>query len=496
MREVTRLGSTRASGHISGTAIIAGGSKFFDKVIVVEPDSMAEVKRTRVAQAEQIHGLQAVTLCILRAIIPYFDDRVHKFGGRILESNAQLQLGATNVKFAPGSLPDTVFISRLALEQMLRAYVQEISNIQAIQGAVVGIVPDVTGHRIEKVLVQLKGDSNPTTELEAAMLADCSGPASIGLKLLEKTQGAGWGPYPKISYDPKISYATALVPVVDRLRESLPIFTRETGDYSNFEKLGYLKCIIPHAEQDDRIVCIIRADDNNLMCGIGGWDLSPDARPHAFSDYLQQVDSIWQNASNGASSEGNSNRMAVMDSLHVIEDALAEDGVVPQFKFCRMGPCYKIDYSTAPKPSNFVAIGDSFLRVNPTFGQGVSKALVDIASLNGALLDTKLLNARGWCLPDTFSTEMIERQYPRVMHMWDSTKDSDYGRRSTDCVTGESSDLGAFGRRYWRGVVRIASQDKAVAADIIKSLQLIAPPLDLLRPSLFVRAMWSVMRGT
>ncbi|KAG8742246.1 hypothetical protein FRC10_001733, partial [Ceratobasidium sp. 414] len=170
-----------------------------------------------------------------------------------------------------------------------------------------------------------------------------------------------------------------------------------------------------------------------------------------------------------------------MDSLRVIESALAEDGVVPQFKFCKMGPCYVIDYSKALKPSNFVAIGDSFLRVNPAFGQGVSKALVDVASLNGALLDTKLLNTHGWSLPDSFATGMIARQYPRVMHMWDSTKDSDYGRRGTDLVAGESSDLGAFGRSYWRGIVRVASQDKAVAADITRSLHLIAPPLDLLK---------------
>ncbi|KAG9077689.1 hypothetical protein FS749_010392 [Ceratobasidium sp. UAMH 11750] len=454
---------------------------------------MAEPKRARVAQAEQLHGLQAISLRILRAIIPNFDDRIPKVGGRTLESNGQLQLGATNVKFAPGSLPDTVFISRLALERVLRSYVQEIPNIRTMQGLVTGISSDVAGSRIERVTIQLKGDSNPTIELGAAMLADCSGPATIGLRLLEKTQATGWGPYPKISYDPKISYATALVPVANRLRRTLPVFTRGLDDYSTFEKLGFLKTVLPHAEQDDRIVCMIRADDDNLMCGVGGWDLSPDARPRDFGDYIQQVDSIWQRASNGASSEGDMNRTAVMDSLRVIENALAEDGIVPQFKFCKMGPCYIIDYSRAPKPSNFVAIGDSFLRVNPTFGQGISKALVDVASLNGALLDTKLLNTHGWSLPGSFSTEMTVRQYPRVMHMWDSTKDSDYGRKSTDLVGGESPDLGAFGRSYWRGIVHIASQDNAVAADIMRSLHLIAPPLDLLRPRLFIRVMWNVM---
>ncbi|KAG8742247.1 hypothetical protein FRC10_001734 [Ceratobasidium sp. 414] len=161
---------------------------------------MAESKRTRVAQAEQVHGIQVISLRILRAIVPNFDDRIRKFGGRTLECNGQLQLGTTNLKFAPGSLPDTVFISRLALERVLRSYVQEISNIRTVQGIVTGINPDVAGHRIERVTVQLKGDSDSTIELRAAMLADCSGPATIGLRLLEKNQGTGWGPYPKVSY--------------------------------------------------------------------------------------------------------------------------------------------------------------------------------------------------------------------------------------------------------------------------------------------------------
>ncbi|CCO36137.1 hypothetical protein BN14_10262 [Rhizoctonia solani AG-1 IB] len=194
------------------------------------------------------------------------------------------------------------------------------------------------------------------------MFADCTGPATIGLRLLEKTHNVGWGPFPKTSYDPKISYATALILVPDRLKEILPIFTRGLDEYSTFSKLGYVKSIIPHPEQDDRMACMVRSDEDYLMCGVGGWNLSPETRPRSFSDYIQQVDSIWQNASDGKSAEGDASRMAVMDSLRVIEAALSEDGVVPEFKYCKMGSCYKIDYANALKPSNFVTIGDSFLR--------------------------------------------------------------------------------------------------------------------------------------
>ncbi|KAF8607790.1 hypothetical protein BDV93DRAFT_603567 [Ceratobasidium sp. AG-I] len=511
VREAERLRESHASGQVTGAAVVAGGSiaglttaiicaKFFERVVVVEPDSIDELKRTRVAQYEQVHAIQAVSLLILRGIIPDFDTRISAFGGAILESNAHLQIGSSTIKFAPNSLPSTVFVSRISLEHMLRAYVREIPAIQFLQGSVTQVIPDVTGTHVQRVVVQVKHDSAKTVELDAAMLADCSGPATIGLKLLEKAEGAEWGPYPKISYDPKITYSTAFVPVPDRIKSTLPIFTRKHDNYTTFEELGFVKGLIPDAEQDDRMACMIRAD-GHILCGIGGWDLAPDMRPRSLEEFIQQMESIWQNASNGAYPEEDPSRMAVMDSIRAVEVALGEDGIVPEFKFCKMGPCYKIDYAKASRPSNFVAIGDSFLRVNPTYGQGISKALVDVASLNGALLDTALAanpaaNASGWSLPSGFSSEMLTRQTPRVVHMWDSTKDSDYGRRGTELVPGESPELGEFGRTYWKGVVHVAGKNKYVAADVIKATQLVAPPLDLLRPSLFVRAMWSVWRGT
>ena len=131
------------------------------------------------------------------------------------------------------------------------------------------------------------------------------------------------------------------------------------------------------------------------MCGVGGWDLAPDMRPRSLEEFIQQMDSIWQNASNGAYPEEDSSRMAVMDSIRAVEAALDEDGIVPEFKFCKvgkrrhltgassvkvrltyLGPCYKIDYAKASRPSNFVAIGDSFLRASSSILVGGKNVLV------------------------------------------------------------------------------------------------------------------------
>lgn len=145
-------------------------------------------------------GIQAISLQILRRIIPEFDARVVTQGGRILESNGHIKIGSTDVQFEAGSLPDTIFISRLSLERILREYVQSIPTVRTVQGLVTGVTPDITGQRIQRVIIQVKSDSAQTIEVDTSMFADCSGPATIGLKLLEKAQGAGWGPYPKTMY--------------------------------------------------------------------------------------------------------------------------------------------------------------------------------------------------------------------------------------------------------------------------------------------------------
>lgn len=48
--------AAKTQHSIAGLATAIICSKLFEHVIIVEPDSMTEVKRTRVAQAEQIHG--------------------------------------------------------------------------------------------------------------------------------------------------------------------------------------------------------------------------------------------------------------------------------------------------------------------------------------------------------------------------------------------------------------------------------------------------------
>lgn len=80
------------------------------------------------------------------------------------------------------------------------------------------------------------------------------------------------------------------------------------------------------------------ADRFTVVCGIGEWNLpSGPARLQSFNDYIQQVDSVWQCATGESLAEGDSNRVAVMDSLRMLQVSLEESGTTPEFKFCKMG---------------------------------------------------------------------------------------------------------------------------------------------------------------
>lgn len=60
-------------------------------------------------------------------------------------------------------------------------------------------------------------------------------------------------------------------------------------------------------------------------------------RTRSLEEYIQQLDSICQNASNGAYPEDNPGHVAITDSIRAIKAALEEDGIVPEFKYCKMG---------------------------------------------------------------------------------------------------------------------------------------------------------------
>jgi 2-polyprenyl-6-methoxyphenol hydroxylase-like FAD-dependent oxidoreductase len=69
----------------------------------------------------------------------------------------------------------------------------------------------------------------------------------------------------------------------------------------------------------------------------------------------------------------------------------------------------------ASLPSNFVALGDAIVRLNPVSGQGMAKAAVEVIALDGAL--RRLRGGRG-ALPVNFAARYFTRAAAITDRAW------------------------------------------------------------------------------
>ena len=62
--------------------------------------------------------------------------------------------------------------------------------------------------------------------------------------------------------------------------------------------------------------------------------------------------------------------------------------------------------------------------VNPVYGQGMTKAIMDGGSLNGILRTAKLEQDKqgSYRLPASFQQDMVKSQIPRTFGAWNSTR--------------------------------------------------------------------------
>jgi hypothetical protein len=86
--------------------------------------------------------------------------------------------------------------------------------------------------------------------------------------------------------------------------------------------------------------------------------------------------------------------------------------------------CYKVDYDAVASqlPQNFTAIGDSRCRVNPTYGQGMSKAFLDAVTLDSVLRTHDHLH---------FTSAYFKKQAMRADGLLDFTKGEGKSRRAS-----------------------------------------------------------------
>ncbi|EGO20597.1 hypothetical protein SERLADRAFT_476950 [Serpula lacrymans var. lacrymans S7.9] len=329
--------------------------------------------------------------------------------------------------------------------------------------------------RVKKVSIRTPSG---TKEIEAALVVDCTGPARVGVKMLERAgygnaESYSKGTLPlnelKVTYDQKIRYSTFDFPIPSDLAKRLPI-------PGGFEGGGAVYATLTEPGKDRRSIYASRVDGDRLQLCFGTW--ADDDLPRtlqAAKEYMNTM--VLQLPPPEWFSE-------MLDLLAEVEDRMTFSVVhVPPTSYIRF-------HQAVSLPSNWVAIGDSVMRLNPVFGQGCSKALIGAITLNTALHEAKV-NGNG--IPSNFSKSFFKLQQPKIEGFWEGTKNYDYSYDTTVPITGETLTTGSILRWYMRRLQTLALTDKQANSAFWHSGMILSPGITVFQPLIVMKILWSLV---
>ncbi|KAJ6454306.1 hypothetical protein C8R47DRAFT_1167414 [Mycena vitilis] len=506
--DLPQLKSRHPDGKIKGTAFVCGGSiagllaarvchDHFERIIIVEAEAWVaseegrktdgwnqKLSRSRVVQYASLHGSQACLLPGLKSLFPDLENECRRSEIRILPSNARFNLSGVllRIPFASwrSQLPRTMYVSRSGFETLLRRLVldrERYPHVELMTGTVSDVVPDAKDpSRLGGVLVRT--DSG-VQELPAALVADCTGPARAGIKWLGRHGYGTAGRYPKgklpldqlkISFDQKLRYSSMMFRVnqvwLDRL--PLPADIPYTGPMYTFLEDG--------VKQGRVLFALTRPDGDTFLAFVGQHE---NSRP--LPTNLAEL-KIFVKGLNAAA--------PVPDWVFGVLDMLEEVNESAAIALVKIPPTAYVRYHQATNlPSNFVALGDSVMTLNPLFSEGCPKAF------NGAVALHNVLRGAGNNIPSNFSTNFFAEQFNKTDLMWQNTRLFDYGVPTTEPMPGESLSEGAGLRWYSTQLQRLAVTDEDAALVVYNSAVGLASPIDAFHPKIVIKIVWHALFG-
>ncbi|KAJ4483585.1 hypothetical protein J3R30DRAFT_3698455 [Lentinula aciculospora] len=474
--EIEQLGKPRPLGQkLYGTAVICGGSvagllaarvcsEFFERVVIVEPEEWLssedgmrrfsweqEHKRTRIMQYHSLHGNQALLYAGLQKLFPDLDEQC-RFSDIAIYPADRLNFAGTPIP-APvesyrGHLPKTLLCSRAGFETLLRRLVlgrQTFPNIVQIAGTVIGVSSQSDDlSRISRVKIR-KADLQ-IEELDASLVVDCTGVTRAGVKWLSQsgygtTKAHVEGKLPlqdaKISFDQKLHYSTLTCSVTPATLEKISMPKFETG-------------IVEDGTDNGRRLFAISKTDGNRILIFAGQSSDETVKYESLDDirafirdlkvYKDPVPS-W-----------------IFEGLDIIEESQSD----LHFSHVRVFPTAYIRYhQTVNLPSNFIALGDSVLSVDPIYGQGCTKAFLGAVVLHSTLSAQTKAGAKA--LTAAFSEQFFKEHFNKTDGFWQLTHLLDYGVPCTTPLPGEDLQKGSLVRWYLRRLQILAIKDTQVA---------------------------------
>ena len=426
-------------------------SQHFDQVTILERDAVTVEPQSRKGQPQtrHLHGLLVSGLDTLTHYFPDLSEALTKNGaivGDMAENMHWHTYGGFRQRFTFGA--SAALMSRPLLESLIRQRTLARPNISLRDNtAVKGLVTNGDRTRITGVEVESRGastlrqaqDSAHNETINADLVVDATG---RGSRTPEWLTELGYTAPAESEVKVDVGYATRL-------------YRRNPNDPNSRDWLLYT----PEAPKESRFGGIFPIEGERWIVSVGGW--AGDHAPTDETSFLEFVRSL-----------PNQDIYRIISTSEPISDILP-------YKF---PASLRRHYEQLERfPQGFLVLGDAISSFNPTYGQGMSSAVLQAAELDKILSNKRVA-------PELLARTFFKAAAKVVDIPWQLSVGEDFRFPQT---TGPKPGGVDLINRYVAAVHRATRFDPEVGRAFLKVMNLLEPPTSLMTP----RILWRVWKA-
>ncbi|NNC37658.1 MAG: hypothetical protein EX271_08205 [Acidimicrobiales bacterium] len=424
-----------AGAGIAGLAAAAALSPYFREVIVFEKDALADEPQVRMGavQGGHIHTMLRGGEAGLEVLLPGIRQQ-------FLDNGAvELDMGGDYRGHDGGEWREQAFLdmpilmmSRPGYEQVIRNRVTALSNVEIRSGCRVSEILYQNGAAISVRFLNGEDEAVET----GALIVDARGRGSLLPVELEK---AGFAKVPETTLGIVMTYVSGRF--------------KQGPDCENPNLAMLVRPTAPEPRYG--ILCPIEGGDWMVTLG-GRADTVPPTDYEGFCDYARQL--------------------AVPDFYNVFKDC---ELVGPLRRYKKPTADWRHYDRMENFPARLIPLGDTITSINPTFGQGMTLAVLHALALKAAL-DAFDIDE------PAFANVYFEGAMKVSGAAWQMAGASDL---EYDFVTGERPQGFEQMQQFSKGLKLLANNDKDVLRTLMEVFHMERPAADLRSPELAARVM-------
>lgn len=415
-------------------------SDHFEQVTLVERDPVSHQPESRHGQPHtcHLHGLLPGGLRIMQHYFPDLEQALSASGANVGDF-AEMMVWNTHGGYRrPFTMNLTaVTMSRPLLEHLIRERVLALHNVRLIdQHQVRELRISGDRRRITGVTMQPRNGGS-LQQIVADLVVDATGRGSHSPQWLREL---GYEAPPVSEVQVKVSYATRL-------------FKRNPADARSRSWFLYT----PDAPQESHFGAAFPIEGDRWIMSVGGWH--GETVPLDDAGFTAFVRSL------------------PMPELY---DIARQNEPLSDPRPYRFPASLRRHYEKLKRfPLGYLVLGDAISSFNPTYGQGMTSAAMQVAALDQLLTDKT---------PDD---QLAKRFFGRAAQVidipWQLAVGEDFRYAQTVGPKPPGIDLV---NRYVSLVQRATHRDKVVCAAFLRVMSLLKPPASLFHP----RIVWRVLR--